>query len=47
MRKIVIITIILTFIFGMAGCTTHSEPGKNATESSLANAVLIQRKRKN
>ena len=40
MRKIVIITIILTFIFGMAGCTAHSEPNKKATESSSANAVI-------
>ena len=40
MRKIVIITMILTFIFGMAGCTAHSEPDKKATESSSANAVI-------
>ena len=31
---------ILTFIFGMAGCTDHSEPDKKATESSSANAVI-------
>ena len=31
---------ILTFIFGMAGCTAHSEPDKKATESSSANAVI-------
>ncbi|MBS7262140.1 MAG: hypothetical protein KIG36_00830, partial [Eubacteriales bacterium] len=40
MRKIVIITMILTFIFGMAGCTAHSEPDKKATESSPVNAVI-------
>ena len=31
---------ILTFIFGMAGCTAHSEPGKNAVVSSSSNAVF-------
>lgn len=40
MRKIVIITIILTFIFGMAGCTAHREPDKKAIESSLTNAII-------
>ena len=40
MRKIVIITMILTVIFAMAGCTAHSEPDKKATESSSANAVI-------
>ena len=40
MRKIVIITIILTFIFGMAGCNVHSEPGKKAVESSSVNAIV-------
>lgn len=40
MRKIVIITMILTFIFGMAGCTAHSEPDKKAVESSSANAIV-------
>ena len=40
MRKIVIITIILTLIFGMAGCNVHSEPGKKAVESSSSNAVF-------
>lgn len=40
MRKIVIITMILTFIFGMAGCTVHSEPGKKAVESPSSNAVF-------
>lgn len=40
MRKIVIITMILTFIFGMAGCTAHSEPGKDAVVSSSSNAVF-------
>ena len=40
MRKIVIITIILTLIFGMAGCNVHSEPGKKAVESSSANAIV-------
>lgn len=40
MRKIVIITMILTFIFGMAGCTAHSAPGKNAVVSSSSNAVF-------
>ena len=40
MRKIVIITMILTFIFGMAGCTANREPDKKATESSPVNAVI-------
>lgn len=40
MRKIVIITMILTFIFGMAGCTAHREPDKNVVESSSSNAVF-------
>ncbi len=40
MRKIVIITIILTLIFGMAGCTANREPDKKATESSPVNAVI-------
>ena len=40
MRKIVIITIILTLIFGMAGCNVHSEPGKKAVESSSVNAIV-------
>ena len=31
---------ILTLIFGMVGCTVHSEPDKKATESSSANAVI-------
>ena len=31
---------ILTFIFGMAGCTAHSAPGKNAVVSSSSNAVF-------
>ena len=40
MRKIVIFTMILTLIFSTVGCTVHSEPDKNATESSSANAVI-------
>lgn len=40
MRKTVIFTVILTVIFDMEGCTAHSEPGKKATESSSANAVI-------
>lgn len=40
MRKTVIFTMILTLIFGMVGCTVHSEPDKKATESSSANAVI-------
>ena len=40
MRKIVIITMILSFIFAMAGCTANREPDKNATESSPVNAVI-------
>ena len=40
MRKIVIITIILTFIFGMAGCTAHREPDKKAAESLSSNVVI-------
>ena len=39
MRKIVILTMILTVIFGTVGCTVHSEPDKKATESSSANSV--------
>lgn len=31
---------ILSFIFGMAGCTAHSEPGKNVVVSSSSNAVF-------
>ena len=31
---------ILSFIFGMAGCTAHNEPGKNAVVSSSSNAVF-------
>lgn len=40
MRKIVILTMILTFIFATAGCTSHSEPDKKAVESSSANAIV-------
>lgn len=40
MRKIVIFTMILTFIFGMAGCTAHSEPNKKAAESLSSNVVI-------
>ena len=40
MRKIVIPTMILTFIFATAGCTSHSEPDKKAVESSSANAIV-------
>ena len=40
MRKTVIFTMILTVIFAMAGCTAHSEPGKNAVVSSSSNAVF-------
>ena len=40
MRKIVILTMILTVIFATVGCTSHSEPDKKATESSSANAVI-------
>ena len=40
MRKIVIITMILTFIFGIAVCTANREPDKKATESSSSNAVF-------
>lgn len=40
MRKTVIFTMILTVIFAMAGCTVHSEPGKNAVVSSSSNAVF-------
>ena len=31
---------ILTFIFGMAGCTAHREPDKNVVGSSSSNAVF-------
>ena len=40
MRRIIIFAMFLTFIFAMVGCTAHSEPGKKATESSSANAVI-------
>ena len=40
MRKVVIFTVVLTLIFAMAGCTAHSEPGKNAVVSSSSNAVF-------
>ena len=40
MRKVVIFTMVLTLIFAMAGCTAHSEPGKNAVVSSSSNAVF-------
>lgn len=40
MRKIVILTMILTVIFATAGCTSHSEPDKKAVESSSANAIV-------
>ena len=40
MRKIVIFAMILTLVFGMAGCTSHSEPGKNAVVSTLSNAII-------
>lgn len=40
MRRIVIFTMILTFIFGMVGCTAHSEPDKKAFESSSTNAII-------
>ena len=31
---------ILTLVFGMAGCTSHSEPDKKAVESTSTNAVI-------
>lgn len=40
MRKTVIFAMILTVIFDTEGCTAHSVPGKKATESSSANAVI-------
>jgi hypothetical protein len=40
MRKIVIFTMILTFIFAMAGCTAQNEPDKKAIESSSANVII-------
>ena len=40
MRKIVIFTMILTFIFGVAGCTAHREPDKNVVGSLSSNAVF-------
>ena len=40
MRIIIIFTMILTVIFAIAGCTAHSEPDKNAIESSLTNAII-------
>ena len=43
MRKIVILTMILTVIFATVGCTSHSELNKKAVESSSANAVIDTR----
>lgn len=40
MRKIVVFTMILTFIFAMAGCTAHSEPDEKAAKSLSSNAVI-------
>ena len=40
MRKIVILTMILTVIFATVGCTSHSELNKKAVESSSANAIV-------
>ena len=40
MRKIVILTMILTVIFATVGCTSHSELNKKAVESSSSNAVF-------
>ena len=40
MRKIVILTMILTVIFAMSGCTANREPDKKATESSPVNAEI-------
>ncbi|MGN1043986.1 MAG: hypothetical protein ACI4PR_04200 [Acutalibacteraceae bacterium] len=40
MKKIVIITMILTLIFATAGCTAPSEPDKKAVESSLTNTIV-------
>lgn len=40
MRKIVIFTMILTFIFTMVGCIAHSEPDEKAAESSSSNALI-------
>ena len=40
MRRIVIYTMMLTLIFAMAGCTSHSGSDKKAVESSSSNAVI-------
>ena len=40
MRKIVILTMVLTLIFAMVGCTAHSEPDKKVFESSSINAII-------
>lgn len=40
MRKIVILSMILTVIFATVGCTSHSELNKKAVESSSANAIV-------
>ena len=40
MRKIVVLTMILTLIFASAGCTAHSKPDKKAAESSSTNAII-------
>lgn len=44
MRKIVILTMILTVIFATVGCTSHSELNKKAVESSSANDVIYTRR---
>ena len=40
MRKIVILTMVLTLIFAMVGCTAHSEPDIKVAESSSSNALI-------
>lgn len=40
MRKIVILTMVLTLIFAMVGCSAHNEPDKKAAESASANVVI-------
>ena len=40
MRKIVLFTMIMTFIFTLVGCTAHNESDEKAAENSSSNAVI-------
>lgn len=40
MRKIVLFTMIMTFIFTLVGCTAHNESDEKAAKNSSSNAVI-------